>query len=44
MGTWLLAPASWDDAIVTVERMLDSTPTDNIAAEAGGLCGEKVRF
>jgi len=33
-----LAPASWEDAIVTVAKMLDSTPADNIAAVAGGLC------
>jgi hypothetical protein len=39
-----LAPASWDDAIVTVEKMLDCTPADNIAAEAGGLCGGEVSF
>merc|ERR1712179_424115 len=33
-----LAPASWEDAIVTVAKMLDSAPADNIAAVAGGLC------
>merc|ERR1719481_1183523 len=33
-----LAPASWEDAIVSVAKMLDSAPADNIAAVAGGLC------
>jgi len=33
-----LAPASWEDAIVSVAKMLDSAPADNIAAVAGGMC------
>jgi len=38
-----LAPASWEDAIVTVAKMLDSTPSDNIAAVAGGMAdGESL--
>ena len=37
-----LAPASWEDAIVTVAKMLDSAPADNIAAVAGGLCDAEV--
>merc|ERR1719510_630560 len=32
-----LAPASWEDALVTVAKILDSTPSDQIAAVAGGL-------
>jgi len=32
-----LVPASWEDAIVTVAKMLDSTPGDQVAAIAGGL-------
>ena len=37
-----LAPASWEDAIVSVAKMLDSAPADNIAAVAGGLCDAEV--
>ena len=37
-----LAPASWEDAIVTVAKMLDSAPADNISAVAGGLCDAEV--
>ena len=37
-----LAPASWEDAIVTVAKMLDSTPSDNIAAVAGGMVDGEV--
>ena len=32
-----LAPASWEGALVTVAKILDSTPSDQIAAVAGGL-------
>jgi len=32
-----LGPVSWEDAIVAVAKMLDSTPPENIAAVAGGL-------
>jgi len=32
-----LAPVSWEDALVSVAKMLDSTPSDQIAAVAGGL-------
>ena len=39
-----LAPASWEDAIVSVAKMLDSAPADNIAAVAGGLCDAEVGF
>ena len=37
-----LAPASWEDALVTVAKMLDSTPSDQIAAVAGGLVDAEV--
>jgi len=38
-----LAPASWEDAIVSVAKVLDSTPPENIAAVAGGLAdGESL--
>jgi len=33
-----LMSVSWEDAIVTVAKMLDSAPADNIAAVAGGQC------
>merc|ERR1712142_244855 len=32
-----LTPVSWEEAIVAVAQMLDSTPSDQIAAIAGGL-------
>merc|ERR1719334_503939 len=32
-----LVPASWEDAIVSVAKMLDSTPGDQVAAVAGGM-------
>jgi len=32
-----LTPVSWEEAIVSVAKMLDSTPGDQIAAVAGGL-------
>ena len=37
-----LAPASWEDALVTVAKILDSTPSDQIAAVAGGLVDGEV--
>ena len=37
-----LAPASWEDALVTVAKILDSTPSDQIAAVAGGLVDAEV--
>jgi len=33
-----LTPVAWEDALVSVAKMLDSTPSDQIAAVAGGLC------
>ena len=38
-----LAPASWEHAIVTVAKMLYSTPAD-IAAVSGVLCDAEVSF
>ena len=32
-----LVPASWEDAIVAVAKMLDSTPGEQVAAVAGGM-------
>ena len=37
-----LMSVSWEDAIVTVAKMLDSAPADNIAAVAGGQCDAEV--
>lgn len=37
-----LAPVSWEDALVSVAKMLDSTPSDQIAAVAGGLVDAEV--
>ena len=39
-----LAPVSWEDALVSVAKMLDSTPSDLIAAVAGGLVDAEVRL
>ena len=38
-----LTPVAWEDALVSVAKMLDSTPSDQIAAVAGGLCDAEVR-
>jgi len=38
-----LTPASWEDAIVTLAKVIDSTPGDKLAAVAGGLAdGESL--
>jgi len=38
-----LTPASWEDAIVTIAKVIDTTPGDKLAAVAGGLCdGESL--
>ena len=39
-----LKTCSWEEAIVTVAKVLDSTPGDKIAAVAGGLADAEVRF
>ncbi|XP_023335679.1 NADH-ubiquinone oxidoreductase 75 kDa subunit, mitochondrial isoform X2 [Eurytemora carolleeae] len=42
-GSGNLAPVSWEDAIVAVAKALDSTPSDQVAAVAGGLAdGESL--
>ena len=37
-----LTPVSWEDALVTAAQMLDSTPSEQIAAIAGGFCDGEV--
>ena len=37
-----LAPASWEDAIVTVAQVLDATPSDKVAVVAGGMADGEV--
>ena len=37
-----LTPVSWEDALVTAAQMLDSTPSEQIAAVAGGFCDGEV--
>ena len=37
-----LTPVAWEDALVSVAKMFDSTPSDQIAAVAGGLCDAEV--
>ena len=39
-----LTPVAWEDALVSVAKMLDSTPSDQIAAVAGGLCDAEVNL
>ena len=39
-----LTPVAWEDALVSVAKMLDSTPSDQIAAVAGGLCDAEVNI
>jgi len=36
-GSGNLTPCSWEDAIVAVAKMLDSTPGEQVAALAGGM-------
>ena len=38
-----LTPVSWEDALVTAAQVLDSTPSEQIAAVAGGFCDGEVR-
>lgn len=37
-----LRQCTWEEAIVTVAKVLDSTPGDKIAAVAGGLADAEV--
>lgn len=37
-----LTPCSWEEAIVTVAKVLDSTPGDKMAAIAGGQVDAEV--
>ena len=37
-----LKPCGWEDAIVSVAKVLDSTPADRMAAIAGGLVDAEV--
>ena len=37
-----LKPCSWEDAIISVAKVLDSTPADRMAAIAGGLSDAEV--
>ena len=37
-----LAPCSWEEAIVTVAKVLDGTPGDKVAAVAGGMADAEV--
>ena len=37
-----LTPVSWEDALVTAAQVLDSTPSEQIAAVAGGFCDGEV--
>ena len=37
-----LRECSWEEAIVTVAKVLDSTPGDKLAAVAGGMADAEV--
>jgi NADH dehydrogenase/NADH:ubiquinone oxidoreductase subunit G len=39
-----LKPCDWEDAILTVAKVLDSTPGDRLAAVVGGLADAEVSF
>ena len=39
-----LTPVSWEDALVTAAQVLDSTPSEQIAAVAGGFSDAEVRI
>jgi len=37
-----LKPCDWEDAILTVAKVLDSTPGDRMAAVVGGMADAEV--
>ena len=37
-----MKPCAWEDAIISVAKVLDSTPADRMAAVAGGLVDAEV--
>ena len=39
-----LKPCDWEDAVLTVAKVLDSTPGDRMAAVVGGMADAEVRF
>jgi NADH dehydrogenase (ubiquinone) Fe-S protein 1 len=38
-----LKPCDWEDAVLTVAKVLDSTPGDRMAAVVGGMADAEVR-
>ena len=42
-NTGELRPCSWEEAIVTVAKVMDSTPGDKIGAVVGGMADAEVR-
>ena len=38
-----LKPCDWEDAVLTVAKVLDSTPGDKLAAVVGGMADAEVR-
>ena len=41
-NTGELRPCSWEEAIVTVAKVMDSTPGDKIGAVVGGMADAEV--
>ena len=43
-NTGELRPCSWEEAVVTVAKVMDSTPGDKIGALVGGMADAEVQF
>ena len=43
-NTGELRPCSWEEAIVTVAKVMDSTPGDKIGAVVGGMADAEVQL
>ena len=43
-NTGELRPCSWEEAIVTVAKVMDSTPGDKIGAVVGGMADAEVKL
>ncbi len=44
LGSSELKPCDWEDAILTVAKVLDSTPGDRMAAVVGGMADAEVNL
>jgi len=44
LGSSELKPCDWEDAVLTVAKVLDSTPGDRMAAVVGGMADAEVNL